>query len=104
MKVFTIWLPMLRKDSRPKWTNAEAPLYDPRVKHYWNENRSLGEWYGDAISDKGVIAWDIYFVYDENQLLDSTPDPWVEYGATVIGEKAALKESLEPFMKKETVP
>ncbi len=65
LSAFAVWMPVLQADNAAAGLDAEALLTDPRVAHYWDEERSLGKLYGRLLTlPRGrQLAWDIYFVY-----------------------------------------
>lgn len=58
-------MPVLRSDDAASGIVAEKYLPDPRVSHFWDGERMLGNEYGKALElprDRS-LAWDIYFVF-----------------------------------------
>ena len=44
ISVYVVWLSMLSGDTQDRLSEAEERLDDPRVTHFWDEERSLGRW------------------------------------------------------------
>lgn len=88
LSVFAIWLPMLAGDRRSAWDPDLMP--DPRVQHYWDENRVVGRYFTDKGASFGGIAWDIYFLYGPGASWTDLPEPLISSGFTVIGSKDRL--------------
>ncbi len=89
---------MLRPDKRPKWTSKKVPINGKRVTHYWDENQSIGKQYGKYFDKPGVVAWDIFYLYDKGAELDSLLQPWVSTGRTIMGAKDKLKTDFEALI------
>jgi len=78
LSVHVVWTPVLGPDNRHEATGARALLGDPRVKHYWDGERSLGMSYGRLVKLPGnrELAWDIYFAFSrEKEWTDRLPEP-----------------------------
>jgi hypothetical protein len=73
LRVYAIWFNMYPGDARTKW--PEAILVDPRVVHYWDAERALGQRYLShlaAMMDRRAPStlppsadamWDAFYVY-----------------------------------------
>ena len=46
LSVLADWMPVLASDNAEEGKKAEPLLADPRVTHYWDADRSLGNLYG----------------------------------------------------------
>ena len=65
LSVLAVWMPVPGSDNAEEGKKAEPLLADPRVTHYWDADKSLGNLYGRQLTlPRGrQLAWDIYFVY-----------------------------------------
>ena len=78
LSVFAVWMPVLGSDNAEEGKKAEPLLADPRVTHYWDADRSLGNLYGQQLPlpNGRDLAWDIYFVYAPGvRWQDELPEP-----------------------------
>lgn len=76
-------------------------LTDPRVVHFWDENRVVGRWFAQhdpENSDNGIV-WDAYYLYGPEAAWDSKPQPLISAGATVRSEADELKNKLLVLLK-----
>lgn len=97
LSVFAIWLPMLPGDRRSAWDPDLMP--DPRVQHYWDENRVVGRFFADKGPSFGGVAWDIYFLYGSNASWTDLPEPLISSGFTLIGSKDRLLNAIVPLFE-----
>ena len=100
LKIYSIWEPILPTDRRRTW---KASLFsDPRITHYWDEERVSGQWYGDAVPNCLLppVAWDAFYVYGPDAKWDSDAAKPIRCGAPVIMNGEALREALEPLLAK----
>ena len=81
---------------------------DPRVTHFWDEDRLVGSWYGELelLGCFRCVRWDIYYLYGPNaawndhllyQLLDQ--DPWLDSGVTIFGSRNRLQANVIPLLE-----
>ncbi|HEY0783966.1 MAG TPA: hypothetical protein VGE98_16025 [Thermoanaerobaculia bacterium] len=71
LRVYAIWLPLLRGDSREAW--EAGPLVDARMGHYWDEGREIGDWFLKNVTHrKDETEWDSYFFYPAGARLGPT--------------------------------
>lgn len=65
-------------------------LTDPRVKHYWDEEKKVGKWYAQQRGYENVVAWDVYFLYGKEAVWDSVPGPLLSWGYPVMESRDQL--------------
>ena len=78
LSVLAVWMPVLGSDNAGEGKKAEPLLADPRVTHYWDADRSLGNLYARQLPlpNGRDLAWDIYFVYAPGvRWQDELPEP-----------------------------
>lgn len=110
LRVYAVWFEMFPGDARERWPSEV--LEDPRVHHYWDEQKAVGGWYGDHLADmqdqlvpesRGVgdepVLWDAYLVYGPDAHWAEAPTGLRRWGRTVIGTRESLREALEALRK-----
>lgn len=94
--VYAIWFEMVATDSRARW--PEGLLDDPRVRHFWDEERVVGRWFGrhaDYGDDPELVIWDTYFLYGpEAEWGPEGPTDLRSWGYTIVETRDRLKRDL----------
>ena len=74
LRVYAVWVPILRTDIRLAVSRATARLPDDRVNHFWDAEGALPQSYSRILGlpDSGP-AWDVYLVFDRNARWDAEP-------------------------------
>lgn len=94
LRVYVLWFSVLPGDSREGWD--DQVLADPRVTHYWDEERAVGEALVEPLGyDDGPFVWDAYALYRPDAYWGDEP---AGAGWPVIGETDQLKRDLEPYL------
>src|SRR3712207_370608 len=78
VRVYTVWVPMLRMDEAAAVTEAMKYMPDRRVSHYWDGQGVLKGAYATVLKfEEGQPAWDVYFAYDRDDewKAELPPDP-----------------------------
>ena len=99
LQVFAIWLPMLPTDARSEWESGL--LDDPRVTHFWDEERIVGRWLAEVdLGGQGYsgIVWDAYFLFGPEASWESEPGPLVGSGAPVVEASDQLGKQIRPLI------
>jgi hypothetical protein len=99
LQVYAIWLPMLATDARSEWDSQL--LADPRVTHFWDENRIVGLWFAKAdLGGLGYagIVWDAFFLYGGEARWGRVPGPLVRAGAPVISTSDRLDAAVRRIL------
>jgi hypothetical protein len=103
LQVYAVWFSMYPTDQRESWP-AEV-LTDRRVRHYWDEEKSIGRWYMEHIERMadarapessayaGNVFWDAYFVYGPESRWDEMPTGLRKWGRTILRAQDSLRES-----------
>lgn len=102
LQVYAVWLPMLPTDARSEWSGDLLP--DPRVRHFWDEERIAGVWFAKAnTGDLGYagIVWDAYLLFGSDAVWETEPRPLAGAGTTVIGRRAELEDQARPLLAQE---
>jgi hypothetical protein len=68
IKVYVVWTPVLREDERAKVAAATKLIEGDQVKHFWDEDKSLGLSFGKTVTlPRGrKLAWDVYLAFGTN--------------------------------------
>jgi hypothetical protein len=102
LQVYAIWLPMLPTDARSEW--HEGLLSDPRVRHFWDEERVAGRWFAEAnTGDIGYagIVWDAYLLFGPDAAWEREPRPLVGAGTPVTGKSVQLEDQARSLLVSE---
>ena len=100
IEVYAIWFNMLPADSREGW--PEKLLTDPRVIHYWDQDKVVGTWYGENVTEnkQGHVEWDAYFLYREGSVwAEDGPTEMESWGRTIVGTRGQLQSDLESLIE-----
>jgi hypothetical protein len=100
LRVEVIWLPMLAGDSRK--LIDQRVLSDPRVTYYWDPKRTVGDWFSREVTHAPGTTWDAFFLYGVQARWDSTPEPLVASGSTIIGTRDDLLKGLNQLWASAT--
>ena len=105
LRVYAIWFEMYPGDEPDRWPATSLP--DRRVIHYWDEAKTVGEWYGQRLDEMkaqlapgstGVeppILWDAYLVYGPESVWSDTPTGLKRWGRTILVAREAFREAVE---------
>ena len=63
LKGYAVWEPILRTDDLRSARKATTILSDPRVRHYWIDDQSIGETFQVPLGLEDEPAWDVYLIY-----------------------------------------
>ena len=105
LRVYVVWTPVLREDNRTAAGQSIAQITDSRAVHFWDEDKSLGLSFGKLVTlpRQRELAWDVYFVFDEqSEWTETPPKPtdWMHQLGTderlLDGDK--LRESVEALL------
>lgn len=92
LEVYAVWFNMFPGDSRSDWPSGL--LTDPRVRHFWDESKLVGRWYGENVTSrvKGHVEWDAYFLYPAEGVWRDVPEP-ISRGRTIVSTRGRLAEA-----------
>ena len=88
---------MLGGDSREMWNGSTMP--DPRVIHYWDGERIIGQWFAKAIDGYDGIAWDAYYLYGPDATWNSIPSPLIGSGGPIYSVREQLVSQIRTLLK-----
>lgn len=65
LAVYVVWLPVLPGDDRQAAEKATAEIDDPRARHFWAADQTLGLAFGRTLPLPLArdLAWDIYLTF-----------------------------------------
>ena len=93
LRVYAVWFNMLAGDSRSGWDGAR--LLDNRVTHLWDEQKSVGNWFGANVTRDRGTTWDFYAVYSPDAQDLSRP---LDMGGTIIARSSRLRSSIDTLL------
>ena len=87
------------------WTRRLIP--DPRARHYWTEEQSLGMAYGKIVKlPRGRdLAWDIYFVFDAGVKWEEAPPMPADWAHQLgidersLADGSTFRDAVESLLK-----
>ena len=91
-QVYAVWFSMLASDDKSRWTARF--MSDPRVVHFWDEDRVIGKWFAEHEGFYIPIAWDAYYLYGPDAHWNEAPSPLVSKGGTIFYKRDQLREDL----------
>ncbi|HEX2445006.1 MAG TPA: hypothetical protein VHJ77_13755 [Vicinamibacterales bacterium] len=106
VKVFSVWLPILRSDQGPPGRSALGRLSDDRASHYWDPDKLVAARLArDARSPQPVqeccvrsgTLWDIAAVYPPGVLWTDRLPVAIVFDGPVVGKKGAIRSGLMRF-------
>lgn len=104
LAVDVIWMPMYPADARDKWD--EQLLADPRVTHWWDPERVMGQWLADDqnldLGDTGAIVWDAFLLFGPEATWERAPSDLLVWGAPIVGRVPELMDALAPLLEEAT--
>ena len=107
IRVYAIWMPVLRSDNLTRVQAADLP--DPRVRRYW-DGEALAGLYHKRFSELSEfndrIVWDYFAVYGRTAVWEDgtdgldfgRPDPVELWGSTIIEFSQVLKLQMNTMM------
>ncbi|CAN5738943.1 hypothetical protein BH18ACI4_BH18ACI4_11000 [soil metagenome] len=102
LEVYVVWFSMIPTDARGAWRWTGNVITDPRVVHFWDDQKVVGRWFAQpetpAEIDAGIV-WDAFFLYGPEAEWQAKPKPLISWGATVIDEFDTLEKTMLPLLK-----
>ena len=94
LKVYVIWLAMVRTDARSEWPRNE--IVDPRATHYWDEGRVVGTAIAarDDLKHWRPVAWDIWAIYPPGTVWGSESPRPAGSGKTILRTRDQLEAAV----------
>ena len=100
LKTYVIWFNMVATDTRSGWKPSH--IADRRAEHFWDADRSVGKWVAENIKTckhLGPIAWDSYYLFDDEATWDEALEPIESCGTPVFRATEDFAKDLEVLLK-----
>ena len=99
LKVYAVWFNMYPGDDQSRW--PRRIFSDPRVVEYWDQDKTIGRWYGKNVTrgGDGHIEWDAYFLYGSDAVWGEQPEPLLSWGRTIVGTREQLRSAITPLLR-----
>jgi len=109
LRVYAVWFNMYPGDARARW-RAEL-LTDERVRHYWDEQRSVGRLFlqilprlwsvraPETVLPQADALWDTYLLYPADARWDEAPPNAVSWGSTILQTKETLEQNVLQLLR-----
>lgn len=75
-------------------------MSDPRVKHFWDGERQVGEWFAEHVEGYIGVSWDTYFLYGPDAKWEMVPSSLVGSGGTTYDQRATLRSQVGELIGK----
>lgn len=86
VRVYAVYLPILRGDEEATVPSAIKRLPDTRVSFYWDGKGELGESYAPVLQlREGQPAWDVYMAFNRDAEWKNDPPPAPDYWMHQLG-------------------
>ena len=95
--MYVVWFNMLFTDSRDRWDGDG--LTDPRVRHFWDEQKLVGDWYSANVTHQNGTTWDFYALYGPDATWSSEPPRALSQGGPIIGRRDQLQAAISPLLR-----
>ena len=93
VRVYAVWFNMYPGDARWRWDGDG--MTDPRVVHFWDDQKSVGAWFSTNLTHRGAPTWDFYALYPPDARDLGSPS---SMGGTIISRRNQLQANLQPFL------
>ncbi|HSE42997.1 MAG TPA: hypothetical protein VLH08_19715 [Acidobacteriota bacterium] len=95
VRLYVVWLPVLRSDDRESAVERTKEFSDSRINYYWDEEGITGTAWQKSLKIKS-FAWDVYLIYEPQAkpLTDQPEQPYFWMHQLRSVESA-------PFLKKD---
>jgi hypothetical protein len=101
LQVYAIWFNMYPGDAREQW--SANLLTDPRVVHFWDEQKIVGTWFGkqhpEYLKGGQSAVWDAFILYGAEARWQESISHRLSMGRTIVAKREDLRQSLLPLLK-----
>jgi hypothetical protein len=63
LRAYVVWEPVYPQDKREAAEQSASLIADPRVTHFWEDGRSIGNAFQKAVGLESSPAWDVILVF-----------------------------------------
>jgi hypothetical protein len=100
LRVYVVWFSMLATDARSRWRVTGHTIDDPRVVHFWDENRVIGTWFAEQANwDEGDVMWDVFYLFGPDAEWGAELGEPIAHGGTIDDEASALARGLDAVLE-----
>ena len=85
LRVLVVWVPIVPEDDDAAAARAAARCAEPRVSHYWDPDRALGDALGRVLAlpphepgRANGVAWDVYLLFEQGARWGAAPSSWMQ--------------------------
>lgn len=78
-RVGVAWINMLEGDNLAAARRAASMIDDPRLDHFYSEDKEVGKAIAQGLGGDGQVAWDIYLYYAPGQKWEEEPPQPVDW-------------------------
>ncbi|HXE74869.1 MAG TPA: hypothetical protein VNN18_04425 [Candidatus Xenobia bacterium] len=98
LRVYAVWFNMFPGDARAEW--PPELLSDPRVIHFWDEEKKLGRYYLERhkVPHYDEALWDTWILYPAGATWEDEPPTPVSWGNTIIRTRHQLERDLKKLI------
>jgi hypothetical protein len=68
LRVYSVWVPTMARDSQEEAQRATMFLSDDRVKHFWTPDLEVANTFREAIGLAEGPVWDVYLLFGPEAL------------------------------------
>ena len=109
LRVYAVWFSMFGTEGRDDW--PDDALTDPRVTHWWDEEKAVGRYYMPRIEEMrgsmaagsagfaGDVLWDAYLVYGPEAQWTDAPTGLRRWGRTILRTQEGLQQAVETVLQ-----
>lgn len=97
VRVYPVWFNMYPGDARWRWDGDGVT--DPRVVHFWDEQKTVGTWFSTNLTNRRSPTWDFYALYSADARDLAAPS---SMGGTIISRRDDLQAALMPLLHTAT--
>jgi len=99
VRVYAVWFDMLFGDRRDRWDGDG--MTDPRVQHFWDEEKVVGTWFSANVTHRSGTTWDFYALYGPEARDLARP---LSRGGTIVGHHEQLAADIRPLLGSAATP
>ncbi|MGH9320094.1 MAG: hypothetical protein ACRD21_08825 [Vicinamibacteria bacterium] len=105
VKVYAVSFRMLPSDRLAGFlVEPDDLLSDPRVLHLWDEEKVVGRWYEENVTELGEpeesrVEWDAYFLYGPETTWGDAPPEHVSWGRTIVDSRDRLLRDFSALLR-----